>query len=213
MNTEDEGRSKMKRTMVCVVALVNILLLSNGTSHAVTGLGIGLRIGRAKVDDPNTGESMDGVTMFGAQLKIGTLPIIDLEASAEYARKKYSYSYSVAGQDLIEADVTYHHVSLNGSAKYNLSVAISPIKPYLGAGLGMHFMSSSVNLPGVAYEIPLDTDYSESKTGAHVLGGLLLSFPLFPLELFAEGRYSVIFTEDESSKETSLYGGFTFKLP
>jgi hypothetical protein len=153
------------------------------------------------------------MTMFGAHLKIGTLPIIDLEASVEYAQKKYDFNVPVPQVQDVWAEVTFRHVSLKGAAKYSFSPPMSPIKPYVGAGLGMHFLSSTIDVPGTQYVIPLDEDYSESKTGAHALGGILLSLPLFPLEFFAEGRYGVIFTGDESTKATSLYGGLTLKLP
>ena len=73
-------------------------------------------------------------------------------------------------------------------------------------------MTSTIDLPGTDYVIPLDEDYSESKTGAHALGGVLLSFPVLPFEIFAEGRYGVIFTEDESVRATSLYAGLNLKL-
>ena len=90
---------------------------------------------------------------------------------------------------------------------------MSPIKPYVGAGLGMHFMTSTIDVPGTQYTIPLNEDYAETRTGAHALSGLLVSLPLFPFEFFAEGRYGVIFAEGGSTKSTSLYAGVTFKLP
>jgi hypothetical protein len=201
----------MRKIKWCAVALGAILLLGSGAAQALTGLGFGLRVGTLSLEDPNTNEKVDGMTLVGGHVKIGTLPIIDLEASAEYAQKKYDFS--IPEVDVTGAEVTFRLVSLNGSAKYNISPPMSPIKPYVGAGLGMHFVSSSIDIPGVPYEIPLDTDYSESKTGAHALGGLLASFPLFPLEFFAEGRYGVIFTEDGSTKATSIYAGLNFKLP
>jgi opacity protein-like surface antigen len=203
----------MKGTKGCIGVLVAILLLGGGTSHALTGLGLGLRAGTVTMDDPNTEESVDGMTMVGGHLKIGTLPIIDLEASGEYAWKDYEYTEDIPAVGDQRVEVTYHHFSLNGSAKYNFSLPAIPIKPYVGAGLGMHFIGSSVKLPDVPYDIPLEEDFTESKTGLHGLAGLSLSFPLFPLEIFAEGRYSAIFTKDKSTKATSLYAGLTLKLP
>lgn len=206
----------MKAIQGCIGILVVILLVSGGTSHALTGLGLGLRAGSVSMDDPNTEESVDGMTMVGGHLKIGTLPIIDLELSGEYAWKDYEYTEDLPVVGEQRAEVTYHHFSLNGSAKYNFSLPASPIKPYVGAGLGMHFIGSTVEVPGVG-TVPLDTgfeeEFTESKTGLHGLAGLNLSFPLFPLEIFAEGRYSTIFTKDESTKATSIYGGLTLKLP
>jgi len=190
--------------------LISLLVCSLGTAEALTGLGFGVRAGTTKLEDPNTGDSGDAMTMFGGHLKIGTLPIIDLEASAEYAQKKYDFA--IPQVDDFTGEVTFRIVSLRASAKYSISPPLSPIKPYVGAGLGMHLMTSTIDLPGTDYVIPLDEDYSESKTGAHALGGVLLSFPVLPFEIFAEGRYGVIFTEDESVKATSLYAGLNFKL-
>jgi hypothetical protein len=203
----------MNKKRWCLTIGLAVLLTGFGSAQALTGLGFGVRAGTVKLEDPNTGESFDAMTMFGAQLKIGTLPIIDLEASAEYARKKYDMDIAIPGADDIAADITFRHVSLRASAKYNISPPLSPIKPYVGAGLGMHFLSSTIDIPGTQYVIPLDEDYSESKTGAHALGGVLVSLPVFPLEFFAEGRYGVIFTEDESIEDTSIYAGANFKLP
>lgn len=201
----------MNRSPWCVVALVATLFFSVETSQALTGLGFGLRGGMVSVDDPNTEESVSGVTMLGAHLKIGTLPILDLELSAEYARKKYDFPVPGVGDKRAEA--TYRLVSLNGTAKYNFSITPVPIKPYLGGGLGMHFVASTVDLPELQTSVPIDPDFDDSKTGIHGLAGLALSFPLFPLEIFAEGRRVLIFTEDETTSANSLYAGLTLKMP
>jgi hypothetical protein len=189
------------------------MLFIASPSDALTGLGFGIRAGTTSLDDPNTEEDVNGMTMLGAQLKIGTLPIIDLEASAEYAQKKYDLDIPVPGAQDIAGDVTFRLVSLRGSAKYKFPLPLMPIKPYVGAGLAMHFMTSTIDIPGTQYTIPLNEDYSESKTGAHALAGLLVSIPLFPFEVFAEGRYGIIFVENESVKDRSIYAGLNFKLP
>ena len=202
----------MSMRKVILTVLLGILICGLGTAEALTGLGFGVRAGTTKLEDPNTGESFDTMTMFGGHLKIGTLPIIDLEASAEYAQKKYDITIPIPQVEDLGGEVTFRIVSLRASAKYSISPPLSPIKPYVGAGLGMHLMTSTIDLPGTQYTIPLNEDYSESKTGAHALGGVLLSFPVLPFEVFAEGRYGVIFAEGESVKATSLYAGLNFKL-
>ena len=203
----------MKAGKWTLAVLIGLLICGLGTAEALTGLGFGIRAGTTKLEDPNTGESFDTMTMFGGHLKIGTLPIIDLEASAEYAQKKYDITVPIPEVEDLSGEVTFRIVSLRASAKYSISPPLSPIKPYVGAGLGMHLMTSTIDLPGTQYTIPLNEDYSESKTGAHALGGVLLSFPVIPFEVFAEGRYGVIFAENESIKVTSLYAGLNFKLP
>ncbi len=205
----------MKITSWFIAGTICIVLLGGGAAHALTGLGLGLRAGTISTDDPNTAQSVDGMTLVGAHLKVGALPIIDLEVSGEYAWKDYEYTEDIPVVGEQRAEVTYHHFALNGSAKYSFALPVSPIKPYVGAGLGMHFIGSTVEVPGVG-TVPLDDvdeDFAESKTGVHGLAGLNLSFPLFPLEIFAEGRLSSIFTEDESTKTRSLYAGLTLKLP
>jgi len=214
-NSEVHGKGglNMKRSLWCIVILSIFLFLSVAPSQALVGLGFGLRGGTVSVDDPNTEKSLTGVTMLGAHLRVGTLPILDLEASAEYARKKYDFSFPVPGVGEQSAEATYHLVSLNGTAKYNFSIVAVPIKPYLGGGLGMHFMASTVDLPELQTTVPIDSDFDESKAGIHGLAGLALSFPLFPLEIFAEGRRTLIFTEDETTSENAFYAGLTLKMP
>jgi len=207
------GREVMKKVKWGALVFLTLVMLHGSAVQALTGLGFGVRAGLMSLDDPNTEEDVEEMTMLGAHLKIGTLPIIDLEASAEYAQKKYDIDIPIPGAQDISGDVTFRIVSLRGSAKYNFSPPMIPIKPYVGAGLGMHFVTSTIDIPGTQYVIPINEDYSESKAGAHALGGVLVSLPLFPLEVFAEGRYGIIFTEDESVKETSIYAGLTFKLP
>ena len=203
----------MKRIKWYAAALAAILLLSSSTAQALTGLGFGLRGGTVSVDDPNTGKSVSGVTMLGAHLRVGTLPILDLEAGLKYARKKYDFSFPVPGVGEQSAEATYHLVSLNGTAKYNFSIVAVPIKPYLGGGLGMHFLASTVDLPELQTTVPIDSDFDESKAGIHALAGLAVSFPLFPLEIFAEGRRTLIFTEGETTSANAFYVGLTLKMP
>jgi hypothetical protein len=203
----------MRGSRFIILALVGILFFSAGPSIALTGLGFGLRAGTTKLEDPNTDESLDAMTMFGGHVKVGTLPIVDFEGSLEYAQKKYDLDIPIPGAEDIMGDVTFRNISLRAAGKYHISPPLSPIKPYIGASLGMHFMSSTIDLPGTDYVIPLNEDYSESKTGVDALGGLLVSLPLFPVEFFAEGRYGVIFAEGGSVKSTSIYAGATLKLP
>ena len=81
----------MKRT-IGLTFILAILFFS--TSHAITGLGIGVRGGIIQnYDNPGldafpSSLSLDKMPFLGAHLKIGTLPIVDVEISAEFAWKK-----------------------------------------------------------------------------------------------------------------------------
>jgi len=110
----------MRGIKYIILLLTVILFFSAGQSEALTGLGFGLRAGTTKLEDPNTDESLDAMTMFGGHVKVGTLPILDLEGSLEYAQKKYDVDIPILEADDIIGDVTYRNVSLRAAAKYQI---------------------------------------------------------------------------------------------
>lgn len=85
-----------------------------------------------------------------------------------------------------------------------------PIKtwsPYLGAGFGIHFLSSSVRAPLLG--VPLES-HSIMKGGLAVLGGL--SFPLAgAFESFIEGKYHAL--PDYEQLKLSWGLAYTFAKP
>ena len=91
----------MRGSRLIILALAGILFFTAGPSLALTGLGFGLRAGTTKLEDPNTDESLDAMTMFGGHVKVGTLPIVDFEGSLEYAQKKKNIN--VVGPQLTKA--------------------------------------------------------------------------------------------------------------
>ncbi len=177
---------------------------------AITGLGIGIRGGLIQnYKNPNLDsfskekDFFKKMSLGGVHLRIGTLRIIHVEASLEYARGKKEVI--LLGET--KADFTLSDLSLNATGKYFFSVPV--IKPYVGAGAGLH---------RVVYDISID-DYhgyfpdNESRLGLHGVGGLLFKFPMFPLELFGEGRYTVLQTKGKATKYTTILAGLTFNLP
>ena len=182
-------------------------------TFAITGLGMGIRGGLIQnYKNPNLNslteqkDFLKEMSMAGVHLKIGTLRIIHLETSLEYAWKKKEAS--VLDTFLMDyADFTINDLSLNVTAKYIFSFPV--VKPYVGAGVGLHRL---------IYKISID-DYhgyfpdNENRLGFHGVGGLLLKFPMLPFELFGEGRYTIIQTKDKATKYTTILAGLTFNLP
>ena len=79
--------------------------------------------------------------------------------------------------------------------------------PYLGAGFGIHFLSSSVRAPLLG--VPLES-HSIMKGGLAVLGGL--SFPLAgAFESFIEGKYHAV--SDYEQLKLSWGLAYTFAKP
>jgi opacity protein-like surface antigen len=209
----------MKKAAIIISAL--LVVFSCQQTLAVTGLGLGVRGGLIQnYDNPVTKKmfpefSLKQMPFLGVHLKIGTLPIIDLEVSAEYSwRKKKNILYDpegLQGFTPFKADFTIRDLSLNATVKYNFS--FPAIKPYIGAGVGIH---------RILYEISVDTisvvfPENENKLGFHGVGGLSLKLPVFPLEFFAEGRYTFINTKQpkfdtKQTHYTTLMAGVTLNL-
>lgn len=191
-------------------------LLFCSPTWGITGLGIGIKGGMIqnyKNDNldsiPTVGQDwLKEMPVVGVHLKIGTLRIIHLEASVEYAwkEKKIDLKEPIT-EDIIKADFSIKDLSLNGTAKYMFSFPV--LKPYLGAGVGVHRLIYGISNEAYSVYVPED----QNRIGFHGVGGFVVSFPAFPLELLAEARYTFVRTENESTRYTTLLAGLTFNLP
>jgi opacity protein-like surface antigen len=199
-----------------LVLSIFFLLFLCQEAWSITGLGIGIRGGiiqNYKNDNldsiPTLGQDwLKEMPLVGVHLKIGTLRVIRLEASIEYAWKKKEIALKdLSGNDLVRADFSIHDLSLNGTAKYVLSVPV--LKPYVGAGLGVHRLVYGISNEVYSMYVPED----QNKIGFHGVGGFTISFPASPVELLAEARYTSIRTENEPTRYTTFLAGLTFKLP
>jgi opacity protein-like surface antigen len=193
-----------------------MFLFFSNQAWGLTGLGFGVRGGviqNYKNDNLNlipteSDDWLKDMPVMGAHVKIGTLPVIDLEGSVEYAwKKKKIMVTNPLGGNPGEAEFSLSDLSLNATAKYMFSVPV--LKPYLGAGLGLHRLAYGISHQDFTIAIPED----QNKLGFHVVGGLLLSLPASPVEFFAEARYTSIQTEGDATHYTTILGGLTFNLP
>lgn len=210
----------MRFKTICLI-LFPILFLGIAVPQAsgITGLGFGLRGGIIpSLDDPNTEESIGNLPFIGAHLKIGTFPIIDFEADVSYAKKSYrpKIGIEVHGMDTTVAPVEtdYHDLSLTASAKYGLPLSLVMAKPYIGGGIGVHLLGSTLDIlegQDIRSE-EIKPDFSSTKNSFHLLAGLKFHIPMIPFDLFAEGRHTVVLTNPKT-KYNSLYAGFTLNLP
>ncbi len=199
----------MKRLALILLGFA-ICTFSPIQTFAITGLGIGVRGGLIQnYKNPGlnsfTGQEdfLKEMPLAGIHLKIGTLPIIDLEASLEYAWKEKE----IVLEDRLKADLTVSDLSLNATAKYVFSVPV--VKPYVGVGAGFHRMVYKISIENYEGYFP----DNESRSGFHGVGGLALKFPVFPFELFGEGRYTIVQTKDKTTKYTTILIGLTYEPP
>jgi hypothetical protein len=208
IDTKYEG-VKMRKILFLFPLFIFLLFCS--PAWGITGLGIGIKGGliqNYKNDNLNSiptqnKDWLKEMPTVGVHLKIGTLRIIHLEASVEYAWKKKE----IVLDNQTKANFSIHDLSLNGTAKYIFSFPV--LKPYLGLGVGIHRLAYGLSYGAYSVYVPED----QSRMGIHGVGGIALSLPVFPLELLAEARYTSIQTKDKSTHYTSLLAGFTYNLP
>lgn len=186
-------------------------------TSAITGLGMGIRGGLIQnYKNPNLNsltpqkDFLKEMSLVGVHLKIGTLRIIHLEASLEYAWKKKQIIVEGVEDyvgNKVKADFTINDLSLNATAKYIFSVPV--VKPYAGVGAGLHRLVYKISEGSYSIYLP----ENQNRLGFHGVGGLLLKFPMFPFEFFGEGRYTVVQSKDKATKYTTILAGLTFNLP
>lgn len=195
-------------------AVLALIIISAGSRAyaGISGLGLGVHGGIVSgYDNPvleqgipfdSLGIDMsDKMTDLGAHLKIGTFRVIEFDLSLDYAWKKQGIGSGI--------DLRFSDFSITGSVRKSFALAV--IKPYIGAGGGLHWMAYSIEFGGQVIAVALPED--ESKIGYHFKVGVDLDFPLFPLTPFGEWKYNVIQTTGESTKYSSLMVGITLNLP
>lgn len=203
-----------------VIGLTSVLvILFFSPSHAITGLGIGVKGGIIhNYDNPGldafpSSLSLDRMPALGVHFKIGTLPLVDFELSAEYAWKKKNVLVFI-GVDSLKGDFTVSDFSLNATGKYNF-LSIPVFRPYVGAGAGFHRLIYKLDIEGLGEQIIIPEN--ESRLGLHLVAGVSLKSAVLPFDIFAEWKYTHIKTRQEeldtaSTNYSSIMGGITMNF-
>lgn len=210
----------MKKTAFAFVMVACIYM----PASAITGLGIGIHAGQTSGYDCETFDQAvqaisdslevlledyspdeapkfdEKLTSIGAHFKVGTLPIVDFIAFVDYAWKKKEL---VSDVDLRVSNLSY---GITISKKFGAAL----LKPYFGAGLGFHKVVYNLESADELLLPPLPED--ETKQGYHLVGGVELNFPVFPLSPYAEGRYNIINTSEKSTRYFLLSLGLTMNF-
>jgi len=145
--------------------VVCVLALSNATAQTNLGfMGVGVRLGYVSPED------VDGTFGLGVFADLGTFaPRVMFEGYADY----WSSSEDIpTGGEASARDIV-----LGARAKYAFPVNHPKIQPYIGGGLGIHFVSTEVSTPAIdmggGVIIPAMTlDDSTAKLGLDFGGGM-----------------------------------------
>ena len=187
------------RALFVISILVAITYPS--TAGAFVGIGIGGKVGYISY----TGDLMPGsgdigsALQYGAVFEISTMPIVDFEFHASYARKEFDYTYDAMGIS-VTAPFLFQEVSVLALLTKNIfGIPGSPFNLYGGGGVGYHvmntevakdLMSGSVNL-NQATE-PIELYKRAGRLSWNGAAGIRLKAPVLPLAVYGEGRYGRI---------------------
>jgi len=204
----------MKRMLILIVSLA---IAYPAASQAAAGVGFGASVGFASYSGdilPSSGDLGEAV-QYGAVLEITAFPVIDLELHANYFSKSFSYTYDIGGVP-VNTDFDFRDVSVKAIAKKNIfPVPMSPLKIYIGAGLGYHMMNTEVALnalgdPALADD-PFELLSNAGKTSVEGMFGLNLAPPVAPLAVYGQYRFGRILT-DNAVRTSEIEAGLMFKF-
>jgi opacity protein-like surface antigen len=176
-----------------------LMIISSLPSIALSQTDLGIKAVGAKAGFilPDT---MDDTIGFGLVTDLGTIDMFSLSAYIDYWSKSYTNYLWDWKWDVIS-------VAVVGKYSFNLK---SPIKPYVGAGMGFDVTNwqSEFNPRNYAYEPPSDPNTSESDfdLAVHLLGGA--RYTISPvLDGFFELKYTT-----GGIDYFGVYGGVMYKL-
>jgi len=192
--------------------MLTICLLFAVPSFAITGISLGLKGGL--VTDYNQpgftipDQETDNMTLAGLQVRLSSLPMVDVIVTGEYAWR--NDSYSILNEDF---EVKRHDFLFSASAIY--PVKLTPVSPYLGAGLATHSLGYDFVVPESwsLEDYDIEVPGNETKLGYHLVGGLDFKLPVFPVSANAEFRFNWINTPQEVTKYNSITLGISYSLP
>lgn len=143
-------------------------------------------------------EDLDGTFGFGVFADLGKVtPQIALEPRIDY----WSQSEEAFGVEAKISDVT---VGMRG--KYFFEVSHPTIRPFAGAGLGLHFLNAEVTVAVPGFP-PVTAEDSSTKLGLDFGGGIATA--VSPrADLNAELWYGIV----SDASQFSLRVGMSFKL-
>lgn len=183
----------MKRKSILLALALGVLVAPPAFAKAELGLQrLGGSIGYVSPED------LDGTFGLGVFADMGRItPEISLEPRIDW----WSQSESAFG-----SEVSVRDIAIGARAKYHFATSNPNLRPFAGAGLGLHFLRAEVEMsfPG----FPTET-YSDSETRLGLdLGGGLATTMSPKVDLIGEAWYGVV----EDFSHFALRVGLSYRL-
>jgi opacity protein-like surface antigen len=136
-------------------------------------------------------EQTGGTVGFGAVVDMGTLtPALGLELEILYWSKSEGPSHR---------EITWRDLVLSAHCRYRFSLPGSAVKPYMGGGIGPHFVKSEHK--------QTNTSGSDTKFGLHLLAGAEYPASL-KVTVFGEWRYAIV----SDFNQFAIFAGAKYQL-
>ena len=206
----------IRRLAVLVLGVTLLIIVNPADCNAVTGLGIGARLGFVSdYEHPllaEQGIEPKDLSMYGAHITLLSIAKLSVELAGEYSYRDYQREINLDLIDMSPALVDFKVRDYAGYATARYKLITGQLGVHLGGGLNVHRFTYSKELPyaisqfGDVLEIPDNDWYS----GFHVLAGVSFGLPMVPFRVFAEGRIAKINVSGEAARQTTLLVGATF---
>lgn len=184
----------MKRITVLLTLVSLAFAAPVALAQSDLGLkGVGAAIGF--VDPENLGTTFS----LGLFADHGTItPRISLESRLDYWGQSDAY---------FGTETSLRDIALGARAKYNFVVSNPKVRPFVGAGLGLHFIKAEVTIPP-QFGFPGSTvEASTTEVGLDIGGGV--TTPLSPrTDLLGETWFGIV----DGANSFMVRAGLSFKL-
>ena len=198
----------MKRRVLTVAAAMALIVLAAPSAFAQTGFG--LRAGMLSLSSEDETITMDTSTSFGAHVALGFIPFLKLQVGAEYLKGEADYDYegifTLEGQDFQSIGV---FLDVRKSFGF---IPMFPLKVVVGGGMNLNLMQyydEQMVMDFIGGTSSLDLE-NFTKTGYHLMAGLLFKPPVLPFTITAEYRLQTIKLEGDTLKNNGIVIGLTF---
>jgi len=182
----------MKRTFV---ALVFITLAWAAPRVEAQDRSVGLGVGYVKSSD------VDGTIWFTGNVHFRVAEHVLLEPEVGYWSKTTTF-LEASGRTVVPVDVSVSDFNVGANLLYRPPSHGSSVRFYVGAGLGIHFVTGAVGVLGFT----AGSD-SATKPGAQLLAGAEFGRSA-GMRFFANARYDIVSDFDQFK----VYAGIRFKL-
>jgi len=196
----------MNRRILSAFAAIALIALITTPAAAQTGIGVRY----ANLTPEGDYITMDATSAFGAHVALGFIPILKFQVGAEYLSGTADYNYSALLQ-LEDQDYKSLGIFVDVRKPIGL-IPLFPLKLVVGGGMNINLMTY-MDEQAVSDVISSggDPDPADfTRTGYHLMFGLLFKPPILPFTITAEYRLQTIKLEDDTVKSNGILLGLTF---